>query len=117
MTALRPVEIAVALHWDGRDAPRVTAKGRGAVAQQIAALAAAHDVPISDDAELVEVLARVELGQAIPEVLYLAVAEVIAFAYSLRGTAAAVLTERATIVRPSHPQAALAQIHPDGGQG
>ena len=109
MTAPRPVEIAVALHWDGQDAPRVTAKGRGEVAQRIATLAAAHDVPISDDAELVEVLAQVELGQAIPEVLFIAVAEVIAFAYSLRGIVPAALTERSTVVLPSQTPAALPQ--------
>ena len=107
MTAPRPVDIAVALHWDGQDAPRVTAKGRGEVAQQIAALAAAHDVPISDDAELVEVLARVELGHAIPEVLFVAVAEVIAFAYSLRGAVPAVFTERSTVILPSQARVAL----------
>jgi len=117
MTAPRPVEIAVALHWDGQDAPRVTAKGRGEVAQQIAALAAAHDVPISDDAELVEVLAQVELGQPIPEVLFLAVAEVIAFAYGLRGTLAAVLTERSTVVPASQTRTILPEPGPNDVQG
>jgi flagellar biosynthesis protein len=107
MTTPRPVEIAVALHWDGQDVPRVTAKGRGEVAQQIAALAAAHDVPISDDADLVEVLAQVELGQPIPEVLFIAVAEVIAFAYGLRGRLDAVLTERSTAIVPSQARPAL----------
>jgi len=111
MTASRPVEVAVALHWDGHDAPRVTAKGRGEIAQQITALAAAHDVPISDDADLVEVLAQVEIGQPIPEVLFVAVAEVIAFAYGLRGTLAAVIAERsaATSPTPSPVAAALSQ--------
>ena len=77
------VDVAVALHWDGIGAPRVTAKGRGELAARIAALALEHDVPISDDPELVEVLAQVELGATIPEALFVAVAEVIAFAYSV----------------------------------
>ncbi len=77
------IDVAVALHWDGIGAPRVTAKGRGELAARIAALALEHDVPISDDPELVEVLAQVELGATIPEALFVAVAEVIAFAYSV----------------------------------
>ena len=83
MNRQQDVDIAVALHWDGMGAPRVTAKGRGELAARIAALALEHDVPISDDPELVEVLAQVELGATIPEALFVAVAEVIAFAYSV----------------------------------
>ena len=78
-----PVNVAVALRWDGDKAPRVTAKGRGEVAQQIAELGRRHGIPIDDDPELVEVLAAVEIGDHIPENLYVAVAEVIAFAYGL----------------------------------
>ncbi|MGE0485735.1 MAG: EscU/YscU/HrcU family type III secretion system export apparatus switch protein [Gammaproteobacteria bacterium] len=81
----QPVNIAVALHWDGASAPRVTAKGCGELAQRIADKAREHDVPISDDPQLVEILAQVELGHVIPEALYVAVAEVIAFAYSVHG--------------------------------
>ncbi len=77
------IDVAVALHWDGIGAPRVTAKGRGEIAARIAALALEHDVPISDDPELVEALAQVDLGATIPEALFVAVAEVIAFAYSV----------------------------------
>ena len=83
MNRQQDVDIAVALHWDGMGAPRVTATGRGELAARIAALALEHDVPISDDPELVEVLAQVELGATIPEALFVAVAEVIAFAYSV----------------------------------
>ena len=76
---------AVALQWNGEGAPRVTAKGREEVAERILALAREHDVPIKEDRELTAVLAHVELGDAIPEELYLAVAQVIAFAYGLSG--------------------------------
>ena len=78
------VDVAVALHWDGAGVPRVTAKGRGEVAERIAAIARHHDVPINDDPDLVQVLASVPLGNDIPEALFVAVAEVIAFAYRLR---------------------------------
>ena len=76
---------AVALHWNGEGAPTVTAKGREEVAERILAVAREHDVPIREDRELTAVLAHVELGDAIPEELYLAVAQVVAFAYRLSG--------------------------------
>lgn len=76
--------LAVALRWEGRSAPRVTAKGQGEVARRILDLAAAHAVPLREDPALLEILSHVELGREIPAPLYHAVAEVIAFAYSLR---------------------------------
>jgi flagellar biosynthesis protein len=77
---------AVALKWDGKAAPRVTAKGQGALAEQILALAREYEIPIQEDNEvLVSALAQIELGDEIPETLYVAVAQVIAFAYYLSG--------------------------------
>lgn len=76
--------LAVALEYSGNGAPRVTAKGAGEVADAILRAAAAHDIPIRGDRELVEVLAQLPLDREIPEVLYRAVAEVIAFAYYIR---------------------------------
>lgn len=78
-------ELVVALTYDGRRAPRVTAKGRGTMAEQILTLAETHAVPLEQDPELAALLAQVPLGEEIPEALYLAVAEVIAFAYLLSG--------------------------------
>ncbi|MFA7095206.1 MAG: EscU/YscU/HrcU family type III secretion system export apparatus switch protein [Gammaproteobacteria bacterium] len=80
--------IAVALRYDGHGAPRVTAKGRGCVAENILELARAHDIPLQEDPALAELLAKVDLGDEIPRALYHAVAEVIAFAYLLSGKAA-----------------------------
>lgn len=77
--------IAVALHYDEKTAPRVTAKGRGEVAEHILAVAKAHGIPLEENPALVGVLSELELGTEIPEPLYLAVAEVIAFAYMVRG--------------------------------
>jgi len=76
---------AVALHYDGKAAPRVTAKGAGEVAERIMAVAREHDVPLHEDPQLVQLLGHIELGEEIPEPLYRAVAEVIAFAYYLSG--------------------------------
>lgn len=78
-------DIAVALHYDGSDAPRVTAKGRGEVARRILEVARENDVPLQEDEHLVQVLSSIELGDEIPENLYRAVAEVIAFAYFISG--------------------------------
>lgn len=77
--------IAVTLAWDGRDAPRVTATGRGDLAERIRSLAAEHEIPLYQDWDLVELLAQVPLGDEIPRELYVAVAEVIAFAYRISG--------------------------------
>ena len=82
-----PLPLAVALRWDGEGAPRVTAKGRGEVAERILALARDHQVPLREDQALVAVLSKVDLDQQIPPGLYKAVAEVIAFAYALQGRA------------------------------
>lgn len=78
-------DIAVALHYDGKEAPRVTAKGQGAVARRILEIAKENDVPLQEDQHLVQVLSKIELGDEIPENLYRAVAEVIAFAYYVSG--------------------------------
>ncbi|GAB4360431.1 MAG: EscU/YscU/HrcU family type III secretion system export apparatus switch protein [Gammaproteobacteria bacterium] len=77
--------IAIALEYDGEAAPRVTAKGEGDIARQIIELAEEHGVPLQENPELVRLLKRIPLGDEIPEALYYAVAEVIAFAYIIAG--------------------------------
>lgn len=76
--------IAVTLQWDGHGAPRVTARGRGELAARILALAADNGVPLREDPVLVDVLSRIDVGKEIPPPLFHAIAEVIAFAYTLR---------------------------------
>ena len=76
---------AIALKYDDAAPPTVTAKGDGELAQQILELAKIHDIPLYDDPQLVELLARIPLGDEIPEALYRAVAEVIAFAFMVSG--------------------------------
>ncbi|MCB1760779.1 MAG: EscU/YscU/HrcU family type III secretion system export apparatus switch protein [Gammaproteobacteria bacterium] len=77
--------LAVALLYDGENAPVVTAKGRGEVAQRILQLAEEHGIPLQGDPELAAILAQIPLGNEIPEALYRAIAEVIAFAYLVSG--------------------------------
>lgn len=78
-------EIAIALNYDQKHAPTVTASGQGELAEQILALAQQHGVPLHSDPELAALLSRIPLDDEIPENLYRAVAEVIAFAYLLSG--------------------------------
>ena len=88
---------AIALKYDQQQgrAPLVVAKGMGEIAEQIIALAEEHGVHIHESPELVEVLIRLELGDEIPESLYRAIAEVIAFAYSLKHDTAEILQQAA----------------------
>lgn len=84
-TKLRPeLQQAVALFYDGSGAPQITAKGLGEEAQQIIALAQEHGVPLCDNPALAEVLSQIELGERVPEALYVAIAHIIAFAYQLK---------------------------------
>lgn len=82
---VNPPDIAVALQYDGVNTPKVTAKGRDDIATRIIELAEEHDVPLHSDTELVKVLNTIPLGDEIPRELYVAIAEVIAFAYMLSG--------------------------------
>ncbi|RMG56702.1 MAG: flagellar protein FhlB [Gammaproteobacteria bacterium] len=79
------IERAVALHYDGARAPRITASGRGQVAEDIVDLALEHGVPIQERPELARLLEPLPLGAEIPRTLYVAVAEVLAFAFYLSG--------------------------------
>lgn len=76
---------AVALHYDGRQAPTVTASASGDLAEQIIALARQHGVPLFENEPLLNLLAEIGLGEEIPETLYLCIAQVIAFAYKIQG--------------------------------
>lgn len=86
-SSVKPEQLqkAVALFYDGQNAPHVSAKGVGDVAGEIIAIAQEHGVPLCDNAALVDLLVTLELGDEIPETLYIAVAYIIAFAYQLEG--------------------------------
>ena len=79
----RPV--AVALTYDAPNAPRVVASGRGLIGQRIIEAAEAHGVPIEKNAVLAEALSTIELETEIPERLYVAVAEILAFVLRAAG--------------------------------
>ncbi len=78
---------AVALKYDQKKdhAPKVIAKGRGEIAEKIIEIAKAHNLPLYEDKNLVQILEALELETEIPPELYRAVAEVLAFIYRLNG--------------------------------
>lgn len=76
---------AVALKYEKEKdrAPRVAAKGRGEVAKRIMEIAKEHNIPIREDADLVEVLSKLDLEEEIPPHLYRVIAEVLSFIYRI----------------------------------
>ena len=76
---------AVALSYDTTKdkAPKVIAKGKGETAENIIKIAQLHNLPITQDEDLVELLSKVELDHEIPDKLYVAVAEVFKFLYTI----------------------------------
>ena len=83
MSAEAKTQLAVALHYDRKGAPRVIAKGKGTIGAKIVEIAKAHDIPIEENEVLAGALSNVELGEEIPAELYKAVAEVLIFVLRL----------------------------------
>lgn len=77
-------KMAAAIRYDAdkSDAPRLTAKGSGQVAEKIIELARRHDIPVREDRVLVQILSKLDIDRQIPPELYRAVAEILAFVYS-----------------------------------
>ena len=80
-------EVTAALRYTGTGAPRVVAAGRGAVAATILERAREAGVPVHKDPELAGALADLALGHEVPEELWTAVAEALAWAYSVSDAA------------------------------
>lgn len=85
-----PTHLAVALRYEPKEmhAPKVVAKGAEHLAERIRELAGEHGVPVVERKDLARALYRnVDVGQTVPAELYQAVAEILAYAYRLKGTA------------------------------
>lgn len=82
-------KLAVALTYDqSKDkAPRVSAKGKGYIAQQIIEVARQHGIEIRKDADLAKILSKLELNTPIPVEAYAAVAEILAYVYKVNKAA------------------------------
>ena len=79
-------QVAVALGQgeagdESPDLPRVTAAGRGKLAEQIIALAFEHGIKVREDGALAQMLATVELDTPIPSEAFIAVAEILSYVY------------------------------------
>lgn len=83
-----PRKRAAALHYEpGDHAPKVTASGSGIVAERIIAAAREAGVPVRSDPALAEALGALDLGSDVPELLWRAVAEALAWAYRIESRA------------------------------
>lgn len=76
---LPPKTLAVALNYEAPHAPRVVAVGRGLVGDKIIEIAREHGVPLEQNPVLAQALSTIELEEEIPEQLYVAVAQILAF--------------------------------------
>jgi len=76
-------KLAVALGYERESdtAPRVLAKGKGHIADQIIAIARAQGIEIREDRDLARLLALVDIDAPIPMEAYVAVAEILAYIY------------------------------------
>lgn len=81
----RPVAVALSYELGAPGLPKVVASGRGHVAEQILELAFANGVKVREDADLVEILAALDLDSEIPVEAIVAVAEILSHVYRANG--------------------------------
>ncbi|MFW0777049.1 MAG: EscU/YscU/HrcU family type III secretion system export apparatus switch protein [Rickettsiales bacterium] len=76
-------KLAVALKYNQAkdDAPRLSAKGKGHLADQIIALAKEHNIEIRKDEDLALLLSKLDIDAPIPLEAYAAVAEILSYVY------------------------------------
>ena len=84
----RPLAVAIDNHPGRPGAPRVVAKGRGALAEQILQIAFDRGIRVRSDADLAEILATMEVDSEIPLQALAAVAEILSYVYRVQATAA-----------------------------
>lgn len=79
------VQKAVALSYDDQQdsAPKVVAKGKGEIANNIIKIAQENDLPIKKDEDLIELLTKIDIDREVPPEMYKAVAEIFSYIYEL----------------------------------
>lgn len=85
----RPAAAALLYDPAGDKPPEVLAAGRGVTAREIVELAKANGIALHQDPGLVEALSKLDVGTIIPRELYIVVAEILAYVYSVDAEAAA----------------------------
>ncbi|NRR30050.1 EscU/YscU/HrcU family type III secretion system export apparatus switch protein [Oxalobacteraceae bacterium] len=104
----RPLKSAVALAYQsGAPAPKVVAKGRGLVAEQIIAVAAESGVFVHESRELVSLLMEIDLDKQIPPMLYRTIAELLAWLYHIEAA------QKSGEPPPAPPELQLPPPEPD----
>jgi len=79
----KPVEKAVAITYDNKlPAPFVIAKGKAKTAEKICKIAEEYGIEVVNDEKLLDNLYFLDIGEMIPEDLYIIMAEILAFVYS-----------------------------------
>jgi flagellar biosynthesis protein len=80
---------AAALRYqpDRDQTPTVIGSGSGKIAERILEMAKEHNIPIHEDSDLVEILAKLQPGDEIPPATYVVVAEILSFIYKINKTA------------------------------
>ena len=103
VVVVNPTHFAVALRYDGKaPAPQVVAKGQDLIAAAIRKVAEEHGVPVLANPPLARALYReVEIGGLVPEELFAAVAEVLAFVYRTAGRRGAARRQALGAARPA----------------
>ncbi|MES2049015.1 MAG: EscU/YscU/HrcU family type III secretion system export apparatus switch protein [Pseudomonadota bacterium] len=91
----QPMQNAIALAYQAGDAaPKVVAKGKGLIAEEIIARAKEHGIYIHQSKELVSLLMKVELDHDIPPALYRVVAELLAWLYHIENESSDALNQQ-----------------------
>jgi flagellar biosynthesis protein len=82
-----PKTKAVALRYDPKreEAPRVVASGKGHIAEQIVRIALDKGITVRQDADLVEILSKLDIDSLIPLEAFTAVAEILSYIYRTQG--------------------------------
>lgn len=81
--------LAVALQYEmgAMEAPKVSAKGKGHMAEQIIKLAREHNIEIRQDSDLATLLSKLDIDTPIPLEAYAAVAEILSYIYKANNNA------------------------------
>lgn len=77
--------VAITAGEDGQTLPRITAAGRGKLAEQILQLAFENGINVREDSALAEMLAGIELDSPVPSEAFFAVAEILSYVYRANG--------------------------------
>jgi flagellar biosynthesis protein FlhB len=81
-----PTHLSVAIRYTPKsmDAPMVVAKGAGHIAMRIREIGKEHNIPLVENPPVAQFLHKLDLGATIPEEMFKAVAEILAYVYSLK---------------------------------